>query len=112
ALIIRGDHELNEVKAAKVSGVASPLEFASEEEIRAAVGAGPGSLGPVNLPIPCVIDRSVAVASDFSAGANEDGMHFFNINWERDLPMPETADLRNVVAGDPSPCGQGTLQIK
>ncbi|WP_339880138.1 proline--tRNA ligase, partial [Pseudidiomarina gelatinasegens] len=77
-----------------------------------AVGAGAGSLGPLNLPMPIIVDRSVAVMADFAAGANEDGFHYFNINWERDAAMPDVADLRNVVAGDPSPCGQGTLQIK
>jgi prolyl-tRNA synthetase len=112
ALIIRGDHELNEIKAAGHEQVASPLVFASEAEILDAIGAGPGSLGPLNLPIRCVIDRSVALMSDFAAGANLDGQHYFGINWVRDLPLPETADLRNVVAGDPSPDGQGTLVIK
>ncbi|MEQ5184864.1 proline--tRNA ligase [Providencia rettgeri] len=112
ALLIRGDHELNEIKAEKHPLVASPLQFASEEEIRKAVNAGPGSLGPVNMPMPIVIDRSVAVMSDFGAGANVDGKHYFGINWERDLPLPEVYDLRNVVAGDPSPDGKGTLLIK
>ncbi len=112
ALLIRGDHELNEIKAEKLPQVATPLRMATEEEIRAVVGAGPGSLGPVNLPIPCIIDRTVAVMSDFGAGANIDDKHFFGINWERDLPLPEVADIRNVVAGDPSPCGQGVLEIK
>ncbi|MDN7137649.1 proline--tRNA ligase [Pseudidiomarina sp. 1ASP75-14] len=112
ALMIRGDHNLNEIKAAKLPQVASPLVFASEEEIRAAIGAGPGTLGPVDLPLELVIDRSVAVMADFAAGANEDGYHFFGINWERDVALPAVADLRNVVEGDPSPCGQGTLQIK
>ncbi|WP_258240233.1 proline--tRNA ligase [Pseudidiomarina homiensis] len=112
ALMVRGDHSLNEIKAAKLEQVASPLVFASDEEIRAAIGAGPGSLGPVDLPLELVIDRSVAVMADFGAGANEDGFHFFNINWERDVPLPVVADLRNVVEGDPSPCGQGNLQIK
>jgi prolyl-tRNA synthetase len=112
ALIVRGDHELNEIKAANHERVASPLVFASEAEIRAAIGAGPGSLGPLNLPIDCVIDRSVALMSDFAAGANLDDKHYFGLNWERDLPMPAIADLRNVVAGDPSPDGQGTLVIK
>lgn len=112
ALMVRGDHTLNEIKAAKLPQVASPLEFASDEAIRAAVGAGPGSLGPVNLPMDIIVDRSVAVMADFGAGANEDGFHFFNINWERDVALPQVADLRNVVEGDPSPCGQGTLQIK
>ncbi|WP_071871249.1 proline--tRNA ligase [Atopomonas hussainii] len=112
ALIVRGDHSLNEIKAANLAQVASPLVFASEAEIRAAIGAGPGSLGPVNLPIPCIIDRSVALMSDFGAGANIDDKHYFGINWERDLPEPEVADLRDVVEGDPSPDGHGTLEIK
>ncbi|MFZ7256753.1 proline--tRNA ligase [Avibacterium avium] len=112
ALIIRGDHNLNEIKAQKLAQVAEPLEFADEAEIKAKIGAGVGSLGPVNLPIPAIIDRSVALMSDFSAGANIDGKHYFNINWERDVPMPEVADLRNVVEGDISPDGKGTLQIK
>mgnify|MGYP003642631416 FL=1 len=112
ALIVRGDHELNEIKAANLELVASPLVFANEAEIRAAIGAGPGSLGPVNLPIPCIIDRSVALMSDFASGANIDDKHYFGVNWERDLPLPEVADLRNVLAGDPSPDGKGTLEIK
>ncbi len=111
ALLVRGDHELNEIKAEKLPQVASPLRFATEEEIREAVGAGPGSLGPVNLPIPTIADRSVAVLADFSAGANIDGKHYFGINWERDVPLPEVADIRNVVEGDPSPDGKGTLTI-
>lgn len=109
---MRGDHELNEIKAEKLPQVAAPLTFASEEEIRAIVGAGPGSLGPINMPIPVVIDRSVAAMSDFGAGANVDGKHYFGINWQRDLPLPQVADIRNVVEGDASPDGQGTLLIK
>ena len=112
ALLVRGDHELNDIKAEKLDAVATPMAFAEEEEIRAAIGAGPGSLGPVNLPIPCVVDRSVALMSDFAAGANQDGKHYFNINWERDVALPQVADLRNVVEGDPSPDGNGTLTIK
>ncbi|GGC02301.1 proline--tRNA ligase [Marinobacterium zhoushanense] len=112
ALLVRGDHELNEIKAEKLPQVASPLRMATEEEIRAVIGAGPGSLGPVNLPIPCIIDRSVATLSDFGAGANIEDKHYFGINWERDLPTPEVADLRNVVEGDASPCGNGKLVIK
>ncbi len=112
ALLVRGDHDLNEIKAEKLAQVATPLEFASEEEIRKIAGAGPGSLGPVNLTIPCIIDRAVAKASDFGAGANIEGKHYFGINWERDLPTPEVADIRNVVEGDPSPDGKGTLSIK
>ncbi|TWI58593.1 prolyl-tRNA synthetase [Pseudomonas duriflava] len=112
ALIVRGDHELNEIKAGNQALVASPLTFASEAEVREAIGAGPGSLGPLNLPMPCIIDRSVAMMSDFAAGANIDDKHYFGVNWERDLPLPDVADLRNVVAGDPSPDGKGTLVIK
>ncbi|BAS47898.1 prolyl-tRNA synthetase [Aggregatibacter actinomycetemcomitans NUM4039] len=112
ALILRGDHELNEVKAEKLAEVASPLEFADEAAIKAKIGAGVGSLGPVNLNIPVIIDRSVALMSDFVAGANIDGKHYFNINWERDVALPKVADIRNVVEGDPSPDGKGTLLIK
>jgi len=111
ALLVRGDHELNAIKAEKLPQVAAPLRFASEEEIRATLGAGPGSLGPVGLPIPCIVDRAVAVMGDFGAGANVDDKHHFGINWERDVPLPEVADLRNVLPGDPSPDGQGTLSI-
>ncbi|MES9817125.1 MAG: proline--tRNA ligase [Candidatus Thiodiazotropha sp.] len=112
ALLVRGDHDLNEIKADKLAQVASPLQFAEEAEIRAAIGAGPGSLGPVKLPIPYVVDRTVAKMADFSAGANRDGKHYFGINWGRDLPEPtEIADLRNVREGDPSPDGQGILTI-
>ncbi|MEY4476204.1 MAG: proline--tRNA ligase, partial [Pseudomonadota bacterium] len=112
ALLVRGDHELNEIKAEKLPQVAKPLTFASEEEIRAVIGAGPGSLGPINLQLSVVADRSVVVMSDFGAGANIDGKHYVGINWERDLPLPQVADLRNVVEGDISPDGKGTLQIK
>ncbi|MFV3368500.1 proline--tRNA ligase [Pseudomonas sp. NY15435] len=112
ALIVRGDHELNEIKAGNHPLVASPLQMASEADIKAAIGAAPGSLGPLNLPLPCIIDRSVALMSDFAAGANVDDKHYFGVNWERDLPVPEVADLRNVVEGDPSPDGKGTLIIR
>lgn len=112
ALLIRGDHELNEIKAEKIPGITRPLRFATEEEIRSTINAGPGSLGPVNLPIPFITDRSVAAMSDFTAGSNKDGTHFFGINWERDLALGQVADLRDVVDGDPSPDGQGTLTIK
>ncbi|WP_280554381.1 proline--tRNA ligase [Halomonas sp. 25-S5] len=112
ALLVRGDHELNEVKAENLPAVAAPLTMASEEEIRAAVGAGPGSLGPVNLDMPIIIDSSVALMSDFGAGANVDGKHYFGINWERDVALPPVYDIRNVVEGDPSPDGKGTLSIK
>jgi prolyl-tRNA synthetase len=112
ALIIRGDHELNEVKAENLPQVAAPLEMASEEEIRELIGAGPGSLGPVGLKLLFIVDRSVAVMSDFGAGANIDGKHYFGINWGRDAELGQVEDLRNVVEGDPSPCGKGTIQLK
>lgn len=112
ALLIRGDHDLNEIKANKLADVASPLQLASEEAIRQTIGAGPGSLGPVNLSIPCIADRSVAAMNDFSAGANIDGKHYFGINWQRDVDLPSVSDLRNVIEGDPSPDGQGKLVIK
>ncbi|WP_462331289.1 proline--tRNA ligase [Thiohalocapsa halophila] len=111
ALLVRGDHELNAVKAEKLARVLSPLRMATEDEIRAAVGAGPGSLGPKDLPLPCIVDRAAAVAADFSAGANTDGKHWLGLNWGRDLPLPEVADLRNVVEGDPSPDGAGGITI-
>lgn len=112
ALLVRGDHDLNEIKAEKLPQVAVPLEMADEEAIKALIGAGPGSLGPVNLPIPCIVDRTVAMMSDFGAGANIEGKHYFGVNWDRDVALPEVADLRNVVEGDPSPCGKGNIVIK
>ena len=111
ALLVRGDHSLNAIKAEKLSAVGNPLRMAKEADIRTAIGAGPGSLGPVNLPIPLIIDRSVAAMADFAAGANIEDKHYFGINWERDLPLPEVADIRNVVEGDPCPDGSGTLTI-
>lgn len=112
ALVVRGDHQLNEIKAANHPLVASPLVFASEQEIRQAIGAGAGSLGPINLPMACIIDRSVAMMSDFAVGANIEDKHYFGVNWQRDLAIPEIADLRNVVEGDPTPDGKGTLMIR
>ena len=112
ALIIRGDHTLNEIKAENHPSVASPLTFATEAEVKAVMGAGPGSLGPIDCPIPLIGDRQVSVCSDFGAGANEDGWHYFGINWGRDCPEPEWADLRNAVEGDQAPDGSGTYQIR
>jgi prolyl-tRNA synthetase len=112
ALLLRGDHELNAVKAAKLTGVASPLRFATEAEVRAAAGCSPGSLGPIGLKIPMFADRSAARLVNFVCGANQDGKHYTGVNWGRDLPKPETvADIRNVVDGDLSPDGLGTLSI-
>lgn len=112
ALLVRGDHQLNSIKAEKIDIVATPLTFATEAEICQYVGAGPGSLGPVGMKLPIIADRSVAKMSDFSAGANIDGKHLFGINWQRDLPEAQIADIRNVVTGDISPDGNGTLVIK
>ncbi len=111
ALLIRGDHTLNTIKAERIEAVASPLAFATDEEIHQCIGAGPGSLGPVNLEIPCVADQALALMSDFAAGANIQNKHFFGINWGRDVDLPETADLRNALEGDPSPDGKGVLQL-
>lgn len=111
ALIVRGDHELNEIKAEHLDEVAAPLTFASDDDVREAIGAGFGSLGPIGLAIPIVVDRDVSIMSDFAAGANEDGKHYFGINWERDLPLPRVADLRNIVEGDRAPDGKGELRI-
>ncbi len=112
ALVLRGDHELNIIKAEKLPQILSPLVFADEAEVRSATGAGPGSVGPVGLSIPVIADHSAAQLADFICGANEDGKHLTGVNWGRDLPEPETADLRNVQEGDPSPDGKGRLIIK
>ena len=111
ALVLRGDHELNAVKAAKLPGVADPLRLAGEQAVRDATSCAPGSVGPVGLSIPVIVDRAAAVLADFVCGANRDGRHLTGVNWGRDLPEPEVADLRNVVAGDPSPDGNGTLVV-
>lgn len=112
ALLLRGDHELNEIKAEKLAGIQSPLTFASEADIRAVTGASAGSLGPVGLSIRIVADRSAAVLANFVCGANKDGYHLTGVNFDRDIAQYEVADLRNVVEGDPSPCGKGHLVIK
>ena len=112
ALILRGDHQLNALKAQKLPGVAAPLQMADEDKVRAACGAGFGSLGPVGLKLPLLIDRSAAALADFTCGANDDDVHLTGVNWERDCPAGEIADLRNAIAGDPSPDGKGQLQIK
>lgn len=112
ALVLRGDHELNDVKAQKLPGVKNELEMASDAQILAATGAHPGSCGPIGLTVPVYVDRSAAAASDFVIGANQDGKHFFGVNWQRDVSLGEVVDLRNVVEGDPSPCGKGKIVIK
>lgn len=112
ALLLRGDHELNEIKAEKVAGVTSPLTMASDEDIKKAAGCDAGYIGPIGLGINIVIDRSAAQMANFVCGANENGMHYTGVNWDRDAAEPtQIEDLRQVVEGDASPDGQGTLTI-
>ena len=112
ALILRGDHTLNEIKAENLAGVADPLTMATDEEIQRATGCEPGSIGPVSLLMPVIVDRSAAHLADFVCGANNNDVHLTGVNWLRDLPLGRVEDLRNVVKGDASPCGQGTLEIR
>jgi prolyl-tRNA synthetase len=111
ALVLRGDHELNKVKAEKIPEVATPLEFASAEQIKKSLCCNPGSIGPVNINIPVIVDHSALHLADFVCGANEDGKHLTGVNWGRDLPEPQGVDVRNVVKGDPAPDGTGELDI-
>lgn len=111
ALVLRGDHELNEIKASHLEEVASPLTFASDEQIKKAAGCSAGSLGPVGLKIKVIADHSARQCADFVCGANADGKHLTGVNWERDCALPDAADLRNIVEGDASPDGKGTLSI-
>ena len=112
ALLLRGDHELNVIKAEKIDGIAAPLSFASDEEVNSACRCKPGSIGPIGLDIKIIADRSVVLMSDFVCGANQDGKHYQGVNWERDLPLPaQIEDLRTVVEGDPSPDGKGTITL-
>lgn len=113
ALVLRGDHELNEIKAEKLPGVRAPLTFATDAEIEQATGAKAGSLGPVNSRIPYLVDREAAAIADFPCGANQTGKHYVGVNWERDCELTDaqTVDARNVVEGDPAPDGQGELKF-
>ena len=111
ALVVRGDHELNAVKAQKLPGVFSPLKMATAEQVRAVTGCEPGFIGPAGLALKLYADRAAAQASDFVCGANRRDVHLTGVNWGRDLPEPEVVDIRNVVPGDPSPSGKGTLGI-
>ena len=111
-LMVRGDHELNEVKAQRALGLTSEISFASEEQIKSALNCSPGSIGPVNLDLPIVVDHSAAQLTDFACGANRDGYHLTGVNWQRDCGDFKVADIRNVLAGDPSPDGKGVLEIK
>ncbi|MEX2576165.1 MAG: proline--tRNA ligase [Halofilum sp. (in: g-proteobacteria)] len=110
ALVLRGDHQLNAIKAERLEAVAAPLTMASDERIRQIAGAGAGSLGPVGLDVPVIADHAALPLADFVCGANRDGQHYTGTNWARDRPDPEAADLREVIAGDPAPDG-GTLDI-
>ena len=112
ALVLRGDHQLNEIKAEKLKGISQPLKMAQESAVISATGAHFGSLGPVGLKTRIVVDRAASVLSNFVCGANENNNHFQGANWYRDVPEFEIADLRTVSAGDPSPCGKGVLDIK
>ena len=112
ALVLRGDHQLNEIKAENLAQLASPLTFATDEQIFSAVGCNAGSIGPVGLSIEVIVDRSAAHLADFVCGANKNDLHLTGVNWDRDAENYTIADLRNVVAGDPSPCGQGNIVIK
>ena len=111
ALVLRGDHELNEVKVSHCDGIASPLQFATPAEVQSVLGVSVGSLGPIDLSIPIIIDRDAAVLSNFICGANVDGCHLKNVNWGRDASLSQVADIRNVVVGDKSPDGKGHLKI-
>ncbi len=106
ALILRGDHELNAIKAGKLPGIAKPLTMLRAGEVERATACPPGSLGPIDLSIPAFVDQSAALVADFGCGANRDGYHYTGVNWERDLPLPEVADLRNAVDGDPGQSGK------
>jgi prolyl-tRNA synthetase len=114
ALVLRGDHELNAVKAEKLPQLAKPLVFVTPGEVKLAAGCEPGSVGPVGLPVTVIADESAARLSDFVCGANRDGQHLTGVNWGRDLPEPQVADLRNALPGDPCPAEgcTGTLAIR
>jgi prolyl-tRNA synthetase len=111
ALVLRGDHDLNRIKAEKLHQVKSPLTFAGTDKINEILGCSPGSIGPVGLDIPVIVDHSAEMVADFACGANTDGQHLTGVNWCRDLSEPTVADLRNVVSGDPAPDGSGKLNI-
>ena len=112
ALVVRGDHRLNAIKAAKLPGMLSPLVLADAGEVQKRLGAGFGSLGPVGAPVRVIVDHTAALMPSFVCGANEDGYHVKGATWARDVPNAEFADIREIVSGDPSPCGQGTLEIR
>lgn len=112
AMVLRGDHRLNSIKAEKLPGITAPLEMADAAAVTALTGAGFGSLGPVDLATRIIVDHSAAQVSNFVCGANEDGFHLRGVNWDRDVVNFETADIRDVMPGDPSPCGAGEIEIR
>ena len=112
ALVVRGDHRLNAIKASKLPGMSSPLVLAEPEEVKRCLGAGFGSLGPVGVSIRVIVDHTAAAMPSFVCGANEDGYHVKGATWSRDVPNAELADIREIVSGDASPCGEGTLEIR
>jgi prolyl-tRNA synthetase len=111
ALLLRGDRDLNEIKAEKLVGIANPLVLATEEQVIATAGCKPGSVGPIGLTVPIFADYSTQKMADFICGANEEGRHYTGVNWGRDVPEIQFVDIRNVIDGDPSPDGKGTLSI-
>ena len=111
ALVLRGDHELNRAKTEKLSGVMKPLTFANNDEIMSTIGCDAGSIGPIDISIPIYIDHEVKNMSDFVCGANVNGKHLTGVNWERDLPLPTTVDIRNVCEGDLAKDGSGKLEF-
>jgi prolyl-tRNA synthetase len=111
ALVLRGDHELNAIKAVKHEAIAEPLEMASDEDIKTVAGCNAGSIGPLGLDCRILVDRSADKLADFVCGANTNGVHLTGVNWSRDLPDAEVVDIRNVTEGDPSPDGKGRLSI-
>jgi prolyl-tRNA synthetase len=111
ALVLRGDHNLNEIKTENIDGIASPLTFANEQQIKDTANCDAGSIGPKGLTVRTIVDRAAEKLADFVCGANETGKHLIGVNWDRDISNYEVADLRDVVEGDPSPCGKGTLSM-
>ena len=112
AICLRGDHQVNDLKTEKHPLVASPFELANEAEIKQSAGCDAGSVGPIGLDIPVIADRDAAIMSDFVCGANQDGYHNTGVNWQRDASYNEVFDCRNILEGDTSPDGKGTLEIK
>ncbi|GAC14381.1 proline--tRNA ligase [Aliiglaciecola lipolytica] len=112
ALVLRGDHSLNNIKAEKLAEVYAPLTMATDAQILEKINCEVGSIGPIGLPIPIIVDRSAAHLTDFVCGANETGSHLTGVNWDKDIADYQIADIRNIEAGDPSPDGQGTIEIK